>query len=310
VEVLTHSRIAMRQVCPQKEHYHYVERLRPREVAWALSVGSAWHKGLEVWQRGEVDEDGAVAAGLATLDWIRPQNEEEQYKLELERARVEVLIRVAIRHFQPRNLIAVERQFELPICNPKTGRKSRKFILGGKIDAIAEDENGVLWIIENKTVGTGLEAFRETFGLNNQYSLYYHAVSQLYDKPVGGVIVRSIAKTRTEPKRKGGEIVESWNAYKQRLWEMYETELDRYLAEDIVIRTPEQIKQFQEELWLETQERLWQSKSGIVRHNLASCNLYGGCPFKPLCLRVTEARETLYYTASQSHDELTLNETA
>ncbi|WP_328702110.1 PD-(D/E)XK nuclease family protein [Alicyclobacillus fructus] len=307
MEILTHSRIAMRQVCPQKEHFHYVERLRPREVAWSLSIGTAWHRGLEEWQRG-ASEDEAVAAGLATLDWIRPESEEEQYKLQLERIRVECMIRFAVRHFQPRNLIAVEQQFELPIVNPKTGHKSRKFKLGGKIDAIAEDENGVLWILENKTVGIGLEAFRETFGLNNQYTLYYHAVSQLYDKPIGGVIVRSIAKTRTEPKRKGGEIVESWNAYKQRLWEMYEAEPDKYLAEDIVIRTPEQIKQFQEELWFETQERLWQAKSGFIRHNLASCNLYGGCPFKPLCLGVADARESMFYVSSTTHDEL--NETA
>ena len=93
VEVLTHSRIQMRQQCPTKEFLHYTERLRPREVVWALSIGSAWHKALELWQKGEADEDQAVAAGLATLDWIRPQDEDEQYKLDLERARVEVLIR-------------------------------------------------------------------------------------------------------------------------------------------------------------------------------------------------------------------------
>ena len=67
-------------------------------------------------------------------------------------------------------MIAVEQEFELPIVNPRTGRKSRKFALGGKIDAIAEDEDGRLWILENKTVGIGLESFRETFGLNNQYT--------------------------------------------------------------------------------------------------------------------------------------------
>ena len=133
-------------------------------------------------------------------------------------------------------------------------------------------------------------------------------MSQLYDKPVGGVIVRSISKMRTEPRRKGGEIVESWNAYKQRLWEMYEAEPDKYLAEDVVIRTPEQLEQFERELWLETQERLWQAKSGVIRHNMANCNLYGGCPFRPLCLGVEGARESMFYVSEQQHDEL--NETA
>lgn len=303
VELLTHSRIAMRQVCPQKEYYHYVERLRPREVAWSLSVGTAWHAGLEAWQKGS-NEDEAVAAGLATLDWIRPENDEEVYKLQLERARVEVLIRVAIRHFQPRNLIAVEHQFELPICNPKTGRKSRKYALAGKIDGIAEDEDGRLWILENKTTAS-IEQFRQSYGMSQQLTLYVYAASRIFDRPIAGAVVRAVQKSRAEPKRCNGEVVETWEDFRDRLLAEYESNPSKYLAEDEVVRVEEQIKQFEAELWMETQERLWQAKSGIIRHNTANCYQYGGCPFLPLCLGVEGARESMFFVSSTTHDELT-----
>ncbi|MBX5436752.1 MAG: PD-(D/E)XK nuclease family protein [Alicyclobacillaceae bacterium] len=303
METLTHTRIVMRQQCPMKEHLHYVERLRPLEIQWPLTVGSVWHTAIEALAKG-ASEDEAVQAGLAALDWIRPADEEEQYKLDLERARIEVMIRFAARRFRPRKFIAVEKEFLLPIINPATGRKSRKFALGGKVDAIAEDEDGRLWVVENKTTGTSIGQFRETYGLNNQLTLYAYAVSRMLERPVAGIIVRAVVKSRAEPKKKGGEIVESWDEYKARLLAAYEAEPDKYLAEDTVERTPEQLAQFEAELWLETQERLWQTKTGVIRHNTANCSLYGGCPFRPLCLGVEGARESMYRVSQTAHDEL------
>ncbi|ACV57534.1 PD-(D/E)XK nuclease family protein [Alicyclobacillus acidocaldarius] len=309
MEVLTHSRIAMRQVCPQKEHYHYVERLRPREVAWALSVGSAWHKGLEVWQRGEADEDGAVAAGLATLDWIRPENDEEAYKLQLERIRTEVMIRFAIRHFRPRNLVAVEREFQLPIVNPATGRKSRKYLLGGKIDGVCEDEQGKLWILENKTTAS-IEQFKQSYGMSQQLTLYVYAAARIFDRPIAGAVVRSVQKSRMEPKHRNGEMVETWEDFRDRLMAEYEENPAKYLSEDEVLRSSEQVKQLEAELWMECLERNWQARSGVIRHNTSNCHQYGGCPFLPLCLGVEGARESMFFVSSTTHDELSLNETA
>ncbi|AEJ44404.1 PD-(D/E)XK nuclease family protein [Alicyclobacillus acidocaldarius] len=304
VELLTHSRIAMRQQCPQKEHYHYVERLRPREVSWALSIGSAWHRGLELWQRGEVDEDGAVRTGLETLDWIRPESEEERYKLQLERIRTECMIRFAVRHFKPRRLVAVEREFEIPILNPATGHKSRKYALGGKIDGICEDEHGNLWILENKTTAS-IEQFKQSYGMSQQLTLYVYAASRVFDRPIAGAIVRAVQKSRMEPKRRNGEVVETWEDFRDRLLAEYESNPDKYLSEDEVIRAPEQIKQFESELWMECLERNWQARSGVIRHNTSNCHQYGGCPFLPLCLGVEGARESMFFVSSTTHDELT-----
>ncbi len=302
VEKLTNSRIMARQMCPTKEFLQYSERLRPIGVQWALSIGTAWHAGLEAWGQG-ADEDAAVQVGLATLEWIESTDPETMFKLELERARVEVMVRQAIRRFLPRNMTAVEMEFEVPILNPRTGKKSRSFALGGKADGVAEI-NGKLWLIENKTTGYTLDQFREGYGLNNQISLYLHAVSRYIGKPLAGAILRVVAKTRTEPKKSKGEVVESWDDYKARLMDLYDMESERFLTEDTVYRTPDQLAQFENELWTETQERLWQQKSGVIRHNTSSCGDYGGCPFKSICLGVGGAKESLFRVSETTHDEL------
>ena len=285
-----------------KEHLQYTERLRPLTIQWALSIGSAWHTALEVWGQG-ADEETAVQAGLGTLDWIETTDPENQYKFELEKARTEVMIRQAVRRFLPRNMVAVEMEFSVPIINPATNKKSRRFVLGGKADGVAEID-GQYWLIENKTTGYTLDQFREGYGLNNQVSLYLNAVSRAFGKQLAGAIFRVVAKTRVEPKKKGGEVVESWDEYKARLMELYDTESERFLTEDTVYRTAEQLKDFEAELWLETQERLWQQKSGVIRHNTAACGDFGGCAFKAICLGVEGAKESLFRVSTTTHDEL------
>lgn len=308
LEKLTNSRIMARQMCPTKEFLQYSERLRPIGVQWALSIGTAWHAGLEAWGRG-AGEDAAVQAGLGTLDWIESTDPETMYKLELERARTEVLIRQAVRRFLPRNMISVEMEFEVPILNPATGKKSRSFTLAGKADGVCEID-GELWLLENKSTGLSLEQYREGYGLSNQLSLYLYAVSRALGKPLAGAIMRTIVKSRTEPKKSKGEVVEDWDAYKTRLMEVYDTEPERFIAEDHVYRSPEELKQFEGELWMEGQERLWQQKTGIIRHNTASCSDFGGCAFKAICMGIEGARETLYRVSVTTHDELSSPETA
>ena len=308
MEKLTNSRIVARQVCPMKEHLQYEERLRPLGIQWALSIGTAWHAGLEAYGQG-ADEETAVQNGLETLEWIESTDPETQYKLELEKCRVEVMIRQAIRRFKPRNMFAVEMEFDVPILNPMTGKKSRSFSLGGKADGVCEID-GELWLLENKTTGLSLDQYREGYGLSNQLSLYLYAVSRALGKPLAGAIMRTIVKTRTEPKKSKGEIVETWDEYKQRLMELYDAEPERFVSEDHVYRSSEELKQFEAELWSETQERLWQQKSGVIRRNTSACNNYGGCPFKAICLNVPDAKETLYRVSTTTHDELSSPETA
>ncbi len=303
MDKLTNSRITTRQRCPQKEYYQYVERLRPLGIQWPLVIGTAWHQGLEVFGGGG-DEEEAVREGLTAFDFIQPQDDEEtEFKLQMEKARTEVMIRQATRRFTAYPFTAVEQEFTVPIINPASGRKSRRFVLGGKMDGIVEI-NGKHWLVENKTTGLSLDLYRNSYGLSNQLTLYLTAASKVFGHPLEGAIMRTIVKTQTKPKMKAGVVIEGWLEYKDRLMMMYEEEPERYIAEDFVYRTPEQMKKFEQELWMETQERLWQDKTGTVRHNTSSCGDFGGCPFKPLCLAVEGARESMYRVSETTHDEL------
>ena len=296
MEKLTHSRISTRQKCPQKEVYTYVERLRSLEPKWPLIVGAAFHLGMETLNRGG-DLEAAIEASREPFAW-ESGDEEVMAAKETYAVQVNVLIRQAATRFTPVNTEMVEKEFDLPILNPDTGHKSRSFRLGGKIDAMMEDDEG-LWIVEYKTTGATLEQYRQTYGLSHQITLYQHAAAaQLLGRPIAGTLMRTIVKSRI--KRKDGE---SAGSYFGRLMAAYEAEPDKYIAEDRVCRNADDIERFQRELWMETKERLWQEKSGTVRRNTTACNEWGGCEFRSICLNVP-GWEGMYRVSDRQHEEL------
>jgi len=303
VEKLTNSRIQTRQRCPQREAYQYEQRLRPRGYRWPLITGTAFHAAMEAWGNGGSVDDALTAAqesfGFIDRDALNP---DEQYKFDLEKVRTNVYVRAALRTWQRYPAEAVEHEFAVPIKNPQTGRVSRSFELGGKADLVVEIE-GMLWLVEYKTTGLSLDQYRETFGLALQPTIYVYALSREFARPFGGVLMRTIAKTRVEPKKKGGEVVESLSDYERRLDDAYGLEPERYISEDWVIRTPERLAELERDLWLETKERLWAKKLGVIRRNAAACTDFGGCPFKSICLDVP-GWESQYYVSPTTHDEL------
>jgi RecB family exonuclease len=305
MDVLTYSRISMRARCPQREYYHYTMLLRPKQVQWALDVGSAFHAGMEAWNKGAGEEE-AVAAALARLDEVaqRIEDEAELDKLPVKRIQVEVMTRVATRRFERYEPVAVEREFDVPIKNPLTGRPSRTFRLAGKIDAVVRTPDGKYWLFEYKSSGQTLEQFRLRYGLDSQISIYTLAAREALGIEVEGALVRVLVKTRTEPRR--GETLEE---YRERLMELYETESERLISEDLVIRTPEQLEQARRELWAEVQSRLFDAKLGVVRRNPQACTDFGGCPFRAACLGLPDW-ESQYYVSGTQHDELSRGQEA
>ncbi len=289
----------MRARCPQREHYHYTMLLRPKQVQWALDVGSAFHVGMETWNKGGTEEE-AVAATLARLDEIAERTElwGERDKLPVQKIRAEVMVRQAVRRFPRYEPVVVEHEFDLPIKNPLTGRPSRTFRLAGKIDGIVRTPDGKYWLIEYKSTGQTLEQFRLRYGLDSQISLYTLAAREALGMEIEGSLVRVVFKTRSEPRR--GETLED---YRDRLMVMYESEAGQFIAEDLVIRTSEQLEQTRRELWAEVQSRLFDAKLGVIRRNPQACTDFGGCPFRAICLGLP-GWEDMYYTADTQHDEL------
>lgn len=301
MESLTFSRISMRARCPMREHLHYDLRLRPRQPQWALDVGSSFHTAMEAWNRGQ-SEDEAVAAALARMDELKDRIEDptELEKLPVKKAQTEIMVRAAIRRFPKYEPIVVEREFSVPILNPLTGHASRTFRLSGKIDGIIRTPDGRYWLIEYKSSGQTLDQFRMRYGLDSQISLYTLAARDALGLNVEGALVRVVIKTRSEPRR--GETLDE---YKARLEAMYTQESDRLLAEDLVVRSEEQLELTRRELWAEVQSRLFERRLGVIRRNPQACSDFGGCPFRAACLQL-ENWEDMYYVADVQHDELSM----
>ena len=301
METLTFSRISTRARCPMREHLHYVLRLRPRQTQWALDVGSAFHSGMEAWNRG-ASEDEAVAAALARLDELKARIEDpaELEKLPVKMIQTEVMVRAALRTFPKYEPVAVEHEFNVAIRNPTTGHASRTFRLAGKIDEIVRTPDGRLWLVEYKTTGQTLEQFRMRYGLDNQISYYVLAAREALGLPVEGSLIRVVVKSRTELRR--GETLDE---YRERLEAMYTQESGRLLAEDPVVRDEAQLELTRRELWAEVQSRLFEKRLGVIRRNPQACSDFGGCPYRAACLQL-ENWEDMYYVADTQHDELSI----
>ncbi|SFU81944.1 PD-(D/E)XK nuclease superfamily protein [Alicyclobacillus macrosporangiidus] len=299
MEALTYSRISMRARCPQREHFHYDLLLRSKQVQWALDIGSAFHHAMEIWNRG-CSEEEAVTAALAHLDEVanRIDDEAELNKLPAQKIRVEVMVRQAVQRFPRYEPVVIEHKFDLPIKNPLTGRPSRTFRLAGKIDGVVRTPDGKYWLVEYKSTGQTLEQFRLRYGLDAQISLYTLAARDALGIEVEGALIRVLVKSRFEP-RKG----ESLEDFKARLTATYEEESERFISEDLVVRTPEQLEQTRWELWAEVQSRLFDQRLGVIRRNPQACTDFGGCPFRAICLGLP-GWEDMYYTADTQHDEL------
>lgn len=124
--LVTQSSMRAHRSCPRKFQYRYEMRLRPLVKAETLATGGSIHEALDVFRRtGDLD---LAKQALTTED------------LHVRAKETAMLIGYVARWPTPRGVIAIEKQFRIPLINPATGAASRTFELGGKVDAIVEEE--------------------------------------------------------------------------------------------------------------------------------------------------------------------------
>lgn len=122
LQLLTQSSLRTFRSCQRKYHYRYEKKARPIVDSEALSVGKRIHEALEIWW----STSGDITAALNVLSDAK------------ERA---MMVGYHARWSKPPKVIAVEKEFRMPLINPKTGAASKTFELAGKIDAICEVED-------------------------------------------------------------------------------------------------------------------------------------------------------------------------
>ena len=181
MELLTHSRSDCFKTCRKKHWFSYELGIRRDVDAKALRMGTAFHSGLEALGNGlSID----AALDLVHQEYaIRPEGFDEMDWLYEEESVVRLVCGYQWRwQDSPLKYIATERQFELPLINPQTGKPSRNFNLAGKIDGIVELEDGRIAVKENKLLGDDIGPDSELWRrmrIDHQISLYVMASRRL-----------------------------------------------------------------------------------------------------------------------------------
>lgn len=269
MEILTYSRIRMYLNCPASEYLRYTAGLIPKMGgSTPRLLGSAVHKGLET---GSIDE------AVALFNAVAPVSQAEQDQLDADMATCRAMLLGAKKAFPALEDMHPEMEFTIPIINPKTGETSPHFMLAGKVDGICTMD-GEKWIVEYKTASSVTQQYISRLSLDGQVTTYMHAMQKVLGRSIAGVIYRIIRK----PSIRKGQA-ESSDQYCRRLEIDYQNRPEFYFTEQLLYRSPDDIKAFEQELWDITQRMLWDRQQGICLHNTARCTDFGCCEYMPIC---------------------------
>lgn len=267
-----HSSLAMFKECPRKYYYAIVEGRRPKTAAAPLVFGSAYHDGLETFER-------SVAAGATRQEALRAAIR-KACKHELttdDPARTRAtLIRALIWHEAhyrndfakvvtlPNGKPAVELSFrvELPFT---FSHSDAPVIYCGHIDSLVEYQ-GRLFAMEHKHTKTALsEHYWQRYVFSSQISGYVLAAEANFSVEVGGAIIDAT------------QVGVNFARFGRRV--------------------AARVKAHQEEWLLDLHYWLTQLDGSFAAnrwpHNHESCGKYGGCQFKSVCFSNPSVRDVI-----------------
>ena len=270
-EVLDATMLIAYRGCPQHFKKSYVDNWKPTGESIHLIAGGAFAKGTEMSRRAFYDEhlsqDDAQAAGLEALithygDFQPPEKAVktldrmcgalefyyENYPLLTDQARVACLGGV--------NAVEFNFAIPLPILHPQTGNP---LIYSGACDAVV-DYAGGLYAMDEKTTSQLGASWSKQWDLRFQFTGYAWALREHGFKSAG-TIVRGVSILKTKYETQQAVVgQEEWK-------------IDRWYKQ-MLIRVNAMVNSF---------------TTGEYEYDLGeSCNAYGGCPFKTVCLAPKE----------------------
>lgn len=150
----------------------------------------------------------------------------------------------------------VEHSFRLEVDND--------LLFCGHIDRLCLDPQGELFVHDQKTTGTTISPhYFNQFKPDSQFSMYTFAAKMIYAAPVKGVIIDA------------AQIAVGFTRYGRAPTFRTDDELDEW---------------YQETMHLIDRIHTYHSNDFYPR-NPASCNNYGGCPFREVCSRTPSVRD-------------------
>lgn len=191
--------------CPRIVYFEYVAGIKPKESGInALMIGSAFHRGLELW-RTHRDIDQAIAQATAEFATSLRQNELTDDSITVETGRLRAYLTGYAVNFQ--DDMKMQWQAEIPIEIP--GEK-------GTVDALMTDpETGDVWVVEDKTRTFMTDNLHYVLRMNEQM-LSYAGMLRRFGRKFVGFIYRETKKTQTRQTQK-----ETAEQYAKRIFDIY-----------------------------------------------------------------------------------------
>ncbi len=292
--LLTYSALNTFRNCPRKYKNRYLDNLRPRERAEALSFGSVIHTAIELWYRSSNTEsrlrDVLAYVNDAFENRVVDPNLMVQWHLATAMIRG-YAERYATEDFE---VVEVEKEFVGEIRNPDTGRQSQTFRIAGKVDGIVRCHDG-LYLLEHKTASTVDASYLDKLWTDTQIALYCYYLREL-GYPIVGVIYNVLLKSRLKQgkgetqeeyelrhaelaaKNKSGkstakrQMPETDDEFQARLTEWYSR--PEAFHREFIYLSEDRLAMLQDEVWEITQQYLDARRRGKWLLNTSSCFSY------------------------------------
>ena len=275
LRVLTNSEIKTFRRCPREHHYAYRLGYRPVERAAPLKFGTLWHSMQDAWWATR-DLDAALAVVDADCDPF-----DHAHARALMRGYHARWIDEAI------ETVSIETQFRAPLVNPSTGRTSRTFEMGGKIDKLLR-KDGQLWLGEHKTTSKPIEfgaQYWVMITLDPQVSTYVDGVRALGHE-VAGVLYDVTRKVALRPLEANARraVAETPDEYEARCVEAIAKEPDKFFNRGTIVRLQNEEDEARDDRWQVGQAIMLADNSGHHARNVDACERFGRmCPYWPVC---------------------------
>jgi len=284
----------------------YEKNLIPVYTDEKLFFGSVVHKALETWHgiNGSFYEFRKDFT-LSKIDEACAGWETDRDKRKTRLPATEMMLAYMERYRDDDfETIAVEREFDGSIRNPRTGSVSKTFAMKGKADGIVKTSNG-LFLLEHKTTSKLMEDPLDKLWEDTQVSLYvsylrdlgYDITGVIYNELLKCSLIQRTGETEEEfqirhaelcAKNKNGQstakrqLPESDEEYAARVREWYQSEC-RFNRTELYLNET-QLDLVRQDIWGMTQLFLDARRREDWFCNRESCNtFFGECAYRRYC---------------------------
>ena len=325
LSVLSNSAIACYRSCPRKFKYRYVKLRRTRRVTEALRFGSFFHCGLNAWWGTDGPAEEKLCAALIAMRKRAEERPDDADPYDLVKAEELILGYTARWGNEDYETVAVEKQFDVPLVNPESGRPSKTYRVQGAIDVVAR-RNGKLFQVEHKTTSSditpGADYWRKVSALDPQVSTYlsaaraagYELDSCVYDV-VRKVGLRPGKATPEESRKytKDGFLYKTQRAedetpeeFRERVRATIAESPEKYYARGPIVRLEQDEKEHAGDIWQTAAMIRLSENSGHFPRNPGACEQFHTmCEFFDVCSGVASIDDdNRFRTAERAHEEL------